>query len=493
MQADCLSRLPVVSVDPENFSNGEGAIALVQDVVSLGEGAFTKEEWCLAMAKDVILAKVMDLVKQGGKRESCVVPSVRPFIKILDELSVSGDNVLTRGDRYMPPMELRPRLINLAHEGHMGQTFTQRRLKTHFWWPAMDADVSSWVENCSPCKEREKRLKLAVGSSTGHIAVPNQPWHSVCLDFIGPMEELPVAQRFAIVAVDVYSKWLAVKFVKDTTTDCTIMFLRNLFQDEDYPSVLITDNGTQLLSNKMLSFLSHCGVTHHRTSLYNPQGNAICERANRVIKGILQMFSERGEFALEMVQQMVWANCTTAHTNETKSPFELMRGRRPGTKLVPPWMRENPSWISATHDNQPSHAIAVGDLVKVKPGRVRKGLSKFRGPYKVKNVFSHYIVLENNERWNLRRVALYQKYKSSETPSCHQADAPSNGYMLAMQSESSPQDLLVSRREEGGGDAFHNAFHNTQSVTGGQQVSLPCEARAPILRRPPAYLNDYLC
>ncbi|KAJ1106724.1 hypothetical protein NDU88_004124 [Pleurodeles waltl] len=53
--------------------------------------------------------------------------------------------------------------------------------------------------------------------------------------------------------------------------------------------------------------------------------------------------------------------------------------------------------------------IEIGDWVKVKPGRISGRLTKFRGPYKVKEVQESFIVLENGEKWNMCRVALYER------------------------------------------------------------------------------------
>ncbi|KAJ1126458.1 hypothetical protein NDU88_004865 [Pleurodeles waltl] len=53
--------------------------------------------------------------------------------------------------------------------------------------------------------------------------------------------------------------------------------------------------------------------------------------------------------------------------------------------------------------------IEVGYLVKVKPGHVEGGLTKFRSPFKIKEVPDEFVVLENGERWNLGRVSLYEK------------------------------------------------------------------------------------
>ena len=77
------------------------------------------------MNLDETLQYVLRLLMQGAKRDSYVPPQLRPYIKILDELSV-GDNVVMRGDRFVPPLGLRQNLFAIAHEGHLGQSRTSK-------------------------------------------------------------------------------------------------------------------------------------------------------------------------------------------------------------------------------------------------------------------------------------------------------------------------------------------------------------------------------
>ena len=138
-QADCLSRLPL---DLKNVDgpaviarNGEGTVATVSDVLGLGADVISHTEWEEEMAKDTILGSVRKLLLQGSRCERSVAMSVRPFVNILDDLSVFGEHVNMRGDRFIPPEGLRFKLFKVAHDGHLGQACTAQRIKTNWWWP----------------------------------------------------------------------------------------------------------------------------------------------------------------------------------------------------------------------------------------------------------------------------------------------------------------------------------------------------------------------
>lgn len=133
----------------------------------------------------------------------------------------------------------------------------------------------------------------------------------------------------------------------------------------------------------------------------------------------------------------------------------------------------------------------MGDLVKVKPGRSVRFLSKFRGPFKVKAVGGNWVKLENGQTWNLRRVALYCKLKDA------------SGVLVESDgsSDASSPWLLMSDQEFLGTPLGDDSVAFRQSpdiidvgVPGGGDVlvCVPRVTRETSERRPPAYLGDYV-
>lgn len=80
--------------------------------------------------------------------------------------------------------------------------------------------------------------------------MPKGPWSRIHIDFAGP----PGGQTFLIV-VDAYSKWLEVMTMPTTTTDTTIQALRRIFATHELSDVLVSNNGPQLTTKAMESFL----------------------------------------------------------------------------------------------------------------------------------------------------------------------------------------------------------------------------------------------
>lgn len=60
-----------------------------------------------------------------------------PYYVFRFELSAIG-SILLRGNRIVIPKSLRPKVLELAHEGHPGESAMKRRLRSKVWWPLID-------------------------------------------------------------------------------------------------------------------------------------------------------------------------------------------------------------------------------------------------------------------------------------------------------------------------------------------------------------------
>ena len=61
-------------------------------------------------------------------------PYFKPFRAIKDELTFKGGIILRR-ERLFIPRELRKRILEIAHETHMGISKAKALLREKVWWP----------------------------------------------------------------------------------------------------------------------------------------------------------------------------------------------------------------------------------------------------------------------------------------------------------------------------------------------------------------------
>ena len=69
------------------------------------------------------------------------------YFPCISELCSIGQLIL-RGTRIVIPKKLTPRVLSLAHEGHLGIVGTKQKLCSKVWWPGMEKDAE---KHCKPC------------------------------------------------------------------------------------------------------------------------------------------------------------------------------------------------------------------------------------------------------------------------------------------------------------------------------------------------------
>ena len=83
--------------------------------------------------------------------------------------------------------------------------------------------------------------------------------------------------------MDYYSKWSEFIGTNEINRDRMTTELDKIFDRLEYPNTLVSDNGTQLVSQKTTNFLRTKGIKPKREPLYDSNQDGCVERFNRVI------------------------------------------------------------------------------------------------------------------------------------------------------------------------------------------------------------------
>lgn len=244
-----------------------------------------------------------------------------------NELCRVGD-ILLRGDRIVVPKELRPRILKIAHEGHLGTTMMKSTLRLSVWWPKLDKEVENFVKNCRGC------ILVSAPDAPEPMTrkqMPAGPWQEIAVDFLGPLPE----GQWLFVVVDYYSRFVEVVEMKSITAAETIRELSTIFGRFGIPTTMRADNGPQLSAEcrELKQFCEEYDIELVNTFPYWPQANGEVERQNRTILKRLRISQELGkDWRLEL-RKFLLAYHSTVHPTTGKSPAELMFGRRIRNKL----------------------------------------------------------------------------------------------------------------------------------------------------------------
>ena len=133
---------------------------------------------------------------------------------VFDKLSIRWGLVFV-DDQIVIPIDLRRRLLDILHFGHAGMTKMETEAKI-FWWPTKKSDIEMKAKDCTACLASGKNLKYQLPSKHyGKLGKLTEPGQEIQIDFTGKLHNQKIHGDVQIlIAVDRFSKWPTVKFVK---------------------------------------------------------------------------------------------------------------------------------------------------------------------------------------------------------------------------------------------------------------------------------------
>lgn len=241
------------------------------------------------------------------------------------ELCTVGELVL-RGSRIIIPKKLRPRILTLAHEGHLGIVGTKQNLRTKVWWPGMEKEAEKFCKTCYGCQLVSRPNPPEPVRST---KLPTGPWEDIALDFLGP---LPSGHSILVI-IDYYSRYYEIAIMKSTTAEKTVEMLKIVFARHGLPLTIKTDNGPQFISQVFADYMTNIGAKHLKVTPRWPQANGEVERQNQSLLKRMKIAQAEGKDWKQEILSYLMAYRATPHPSTGRSPAELLFGRKIKTKL----------------------------------------------------------------------------------------------------------------------------------------------------------------
>ena len=285
---------------------------------------------------DRTLQVVIELIRTGRwhelpnyKQSDINYEALQSFRAVKDELSVSFSDcgaAVMRGKRLVIPYSLQNRTLELAHEGHQGITKTKALLRSKVWFPMMDNMVENIVSKCIPCQANSNR-KSSEPLQTSEL--PKGAWLKLSIDFCGP---IPTGE-YLLVVVDEFSRYPVVHVTRSTSADTIMPLLDQTFASFGYPETIKSDNGPPFQSAEWKKFLTDRGIKHRRITPLWPQANAQAESFNKPLMKSIRAAIVGGQPWRSALVEFLRVYRTTPHSTTLFTPYRLLFGRDPRTKL----------------------------------------------------------------------------------------------------------------------------------------------------------------
>jgi hypothetical protein len=224
--------------------------------------------------------------------------------------------------------------------GHFGVVKTYRTMRSKYTWQGMYQDIEKFVRECPTCQKFKHPNRDLRAPMKPIIA--NKPWEIIGLDIAG------VNGANYVMAVDYFSRWVTVIPIRNMETETILKELnRKLFLIMETPSEIVTDAGTQWLSEEFQGFLKSSGVKHRAADPKHQQADGEVEIHIKSFKIQLAMM-------LQGLNRVQWDDALlmcARNMNQTvcvatqRSPYEVLFGQVPN-RVVDNRLREREEKMS---------------------------------------------------------------------------------------------------------------------------------------------------
>ena len=217
--------------------------------------------------------------------------------------------------------------------GHLGLKRTLQRSKERYYWPEMNANITSFIQSCQICAQTklDPHHKKAPLQSID-VSEPFVFW---AMDYMGPLPETTQGNRHLLVVMDHFSKWCEIFPTKDQKARTVAETLvSKVFSRFGPPTVIHSDQGRNFESNLMHEICGLMGMHKSRTTAYHPQCDGLVERQNRTLQDMLTAYVSQHQHDWDRwVDLVAYAYNTSTHASTGYSPYQIVFGRLARTPL----------------------------------------------------------------------------------------------------------------------------------------------------------------
>ncbi|XP_017411652.2 uncharacterized protein LOC108323671 [Vigna angularis] len=209
---------------------------------------------------------------------------------------------------------------------HSGKrTLRGRVLRAGYYWPTLDRDCEIFVKKCISCQAHGHDIRAPPEDL--HNIVSPWPFAQWGLDIVGPLPIAKAQNKFLLVAVDYFTKWIEAEPLSVISAQRVQKFIWRLICRFGHPQKIITDNGRQFIERKLEDYLNSLGIKHVTSSVEHPQTNGQAEAANKaILTELKKRLGEAKSLWVEELPEVLWAYRCTPHGSTGDAPFNLTYG-----------------------------------------------------------------------------------------------------------------------------------------------------------------------
>lgn len=207
--------------------------------------------------------------------------------KIRNELVRTGTGA---DERIVIPNSVAWKLLESIHKFllHFGTDKVIGFAKRYFKVPNLDRLARDVVASCHTCLATKYYTRPTRGPE--YYDLPEECNKVISLDIFGPLPRTRNGNRYVIVTMDQFTKFVNCYAVTNQSIETIMLTLDDRYLPSmGIPEVILTDNGGQFLTDRWKRYAADTGFQVRRTSPYNPQFNPV-ERVMRELGRVIRAY-----------------------------------------------------------------------------------------------------------------------------------------------------------------------------------------------------------
>ena len=257
-----------------------------------------------------------------------IYPMIRYIFKDLGtKITIFNSSLIT------PDISDRETLLNEFHNstlgGHQGVSRTYKKISQFYTWRGLKKDVKKLVKKCELCQKNKlsRKTKMPMVITT----TASKPFERCFLDVVGPLPETKAGNKYILTFQDDLTKFTVnIPMQNQEASTVAHNFVINIICLYGLPETLITDQGTNFLSDLFKNTCKLLKIKKIQTTSYHPESNGALERSHRVLEEYLRHFISYSQTDWDSwLPFATFTYNTTPHSATKFSPFELLYGHIP--------------------------------------------------------------------------------------------------------------------------------------------------------------------
>lgn len=287
----------------------------------------------------------IDDIKYQQKQDKECIDIVKSIVNKTNQecFTLKNDILLYQSHHGKPRVYLPSHLTNVVFAfyhnsligGHLGIARTLAKIKEYFYHPDLENKIKQKIKDCHICAMSKTAQRKYEGKL---ISLPIETnLNTVFIDILGPLPTSKAGNKYILVMVDGFSRFVWLHALREATSKQIINKLKLTFANFSIPRILVSDNAKCFTSNEFKAYLFKNCIQGRKIPIYRAAGNR-SERMIRDVSTLLRCFYYDKQTNWDQDLDAVQMSLNTAKNSSTGyTAFQLMFNHHANNALSNTW------------------------------------------------------------------------------------------------------------------------------------------------------------